>query len=93
MPPAVSSRAWPPTVPIVRELTVAVSKVMFWTFRPASIVSGELGAFWLKRAVFVFVVVPAVAPGTPPDQLVLSAQLVPLVPVHAATPSVAKNPT
>ena len=56
MPPAVSSSDWPPTVPMVRELTAAVSNVMFWRLRPESIVSGELGAFLLKRAVAAFVV-------------------------------------
>ena len=61
------------------ELTAAVSNVMFITLRPRSMVSGWNVTAWLNKAVSMFVV-PLVAPGTAPDQLPVSTQLVVLFP-------------
>src|ERR1700687_5819184 len=81
VPPAVRRSALPPVVPMVSELTLLVSKVMFLRFRPASIASGEWGADRLNIAISLFVV-PAVAPGTGPDQLLGVAQPVSVTPVQ-----------
>ena len=59
-------------------------------FRPASIVSGEKGAFWLNK-VEALLVVLLVAPGTAPDQLLGVAQFVSVTPTQLPTLGVTRR--